>query len=114
MYIKILELAMTLGKCSPEEWEPLAILSGQAATQLEHRLRKGITPQDCGDAFVLAGAWTVLAHYALSNEKVDQFSAGDVTVYHRDAKEQSTALLLQAEQIIRPYVCDEGFCFRGV
>ncbi len=114
MQTKILELAMSLGKCSSTEEEALTVLSGQVAIQLEGRLRKGISPEDCQDAFVLAGAWTVLAHYAVSGDKVSQFTAGDVTVHHRDAKEQHAALLLQAEQVLRPYVRDEGFCFRGV
>lgn len=114
METKILALAMALGKCSAEEETALTILCTQAAIQLEGRLRKGITSEDCPEAFALAGAWTALAHYALSADKVKQFSAGDVTVYHRDAQEQYTAFLLQAEQILRPYVQDEGFCFRGV
>ena len=111
---KILSLAMTLGKCSDSEETILTPLCVQASLQLTGRLRSGLCPEDCEEAFVLAGAWTALAHYALSNEKVEQFSAGDVTVHHRDAKEQGSALLLQAEQILRPYVQDEGFCFQGV
>ena len=111
---RMLEMAMRLGKVDEGERETLALLCAQAARQLVLRLREGVTPEQCGDAFSLAGAWLALAGLCSAGDGVDRFTAGDLTIQHRDGAARETAYRLQAEQVIRPYVRDDGFVVRGV
>lgn len=111
---RMLEMAMRLGKVDEGDREVLELLCAQAAEELTLRLRKGVTPEQCGDAFPLAGAWLALAGLSAAGDGVERFTAGDLTIQHREGGARETAYRLQAEQVIRPYVRDDGFVFRGV
>ena len=82
---------------------------------LIRRLRPGISPEDCENAFVTAAAWMVLVGLRNGNcgENVTSFTAGDVTI-HREIGRETADLLKQAERIMAPYVMDSGFFIEGV
>lgn len=106
-------LAVLLGKT--EESEGLRALCQAAEKELTGWLRDGVTAADCGQCFVLAGAWLVLAAREVAEDDgVSSFTAGDVTVRQGDRKARCQALRLQAKQVMRPYLRDEGFSFQGV
>lgn len=111
---RILELAMTLGRIVEGDEEMLCVLCDQVCIELGQRLRTGVTQEDCAEAFALAGAWLALANYYATDDGISQFTAGDLTVQHREGTARCAALRMQAEQIIRPYVQDENFAFLGV
>lgn len=45
---------------------------------------------------------------------MERFTAGAVTIQRGSAAQRREALLLQARQVMRPWLRDEGFSFRGV
>ena len=45
---------------------------------------------------------------------MESFTAGEVSIRRRDGGERGKALRLQAMQVMRPWLRDEGFVFRGV
>lgn len=109
---EILALATALGKV--EESGRLRTLCAAAETELAGLLRPGTAPEDCGGAFPLAAAWMALASLAVAEEDgVRAFTAGDVTV-RREGRERREALRLQARQVMKPYLRDQGFAFWGV
>ena len=109
---EVLRLAAALGK--QEETEELALLCGAAVEELGGLLREGVTPEDCGGAFPLAAAWMALAGGQAAGNEVESFTAGEVSIRRRDGGERGKALRLQAMQVMRPWLRDEGFVFRGV
>jgi len=112
---EIFALAKKLGQV-PEEDERLRVLCRGAEAELRGRLRDGVSPRDCGDAFLLAGAWLALAGLAAGQEsRVERFTAGDVSVQMEGcagAPARQAALQRQARRIMAPYLQDEGFAFR--
>jgi len=113
MIDQVLAMAAQLGKT--EESEELKALCRAAVDELTGQLKPGLTADDCGEAFVLAAAWTALALRAGSADSgVEQFTAGAVTIRRGDARLRSEALRLQARQVMKPYLRDGGFSFRGV
>ena len=106
-------LAVLLGKT--EESEGLRTLCEAAEDELTGWLREGVTAADCGQCFVLAGAWLALAaREGAEDDGVSSFPAGEVPVRQGDRKARGQALRLQARQVMRPYLRDEEFSFRGV
>lgn len=111
---EITALAITLGHT--EDSEELRILCEAARQELTGLLRKGVSPADCGGAFPLAAAWMALAglQSAGKNDEAESFTAGAVSIKTKDGKLRAAALRLQAEQVMRPWLRDSGFIFRGV
>lgn len=111
---KVLAMAATLGKCESDE--ALSALCDAAVESLKAQLRPGVEPADCGEAFVLSAAWMALAQRELGGNDggVERFTAGAVTIQRGDANARREALLLQAKQVMGPWLRDEGFSFRGV
>jgi hypothetical protein len=110
---EVLTLAAALGKV--EESETLQLLCESAVEELTGMLREGITAEDCGGAFRLAAAWMALAGLGLTQDDgVESFTAGEVSIKKGDAQARQAALRLQARQVMKPYLKDEGFAFRGV
>ena len=98
-----------------EGWRPC----GPCATRHGWRWPGGwVAPEDCGGAFPLAAAWVALAELAAGQDGgVERFTAGAVSVQMKggqDAAARRAVLRLQARQVMRPYIRDEGFVFRGV
>lgn len=111
---KVLAMAETLGKIDHDE--TLTTLCDAAVESLTAQLRPGVAPEDCGEAFILAAAWMALAQRELADAdgEMERFTAGEVTIQKGNSNVRREALLLQARQVIRPWLRDEGFSFRGV
>lgn len=109
---KTLALAVSLGK--REESETLRALCAAAAEELKGLLRPGLTVEDCAGAFPLAAAWMALGALEAGEGDVESFTAGAVTLRRGDAAQRRSALRLQARQVMKPYLRDEDFLFRGV
>ncbi len=112
MMEEIVTLAAVLGKT--EESEGLKALCAAAVEELTGLLRPGVTVQDCGGAFQLGAAWLALAGLEFSDDGVERFSAGEVTIQKRSGTLRQKALRLQALQVMKAYIDDPGFLFRGV
>ena len=115
---EIFGLAKALGHVGAEDESALQPLCQAAEEELNGRLREGLTAADCGGAFPLAAAWLALSALTASGAAsgVERFTAGDVTVEERSGaeEERASALRRQAEQVMAPYLRDDGFVFRGV
>ncbi len=113
MIEKVLAAALRLG--GTEESQTLRALCRSAVEELRGRLREGLAPEDCGERFILAAAWTALAELETAGgDDVESFTAGEVTIRRGDGRARREALLIQAERVMKPYLRDEGFSFRGV
>ena len=112
---EILRLAMLLGNVAEDQREPLERLCRGARLELESRLRRGVSPQDCSDALCLAAAWLALADLDACQAAggVRSFSAGSLTIQTGEGGGQDT-LRRRALGLMAPYLADEGFGFRGV
>lgn len=106
---EILALAVALGQIS--ESQQLRTLVRAAQLEWAGRLKEGVSPQDCASAFCIAAAWTALAGLE-GVQTVARFSAGDLTV--ETGGNQSQNLRQMAEEVLRPYLRDVRFAFRGV
>ncbi len=110
---RVVELATVLGKRG--ESAALSLLCAAAVEELKELLKPGITVEDCGEAFPLAAAWLALAGMeSMENDGVESFTAGDVTIRKGEGEFRRKALELQARQVMKPYLKDEGFAFKGV
>lgn len=109
---EVLALAKSLGKVRDGETEALETLCREACRTLERKLRRGVTAEDCADAYRLAAAWLALAALEGSRSGVQRFSAGDLTIEKSGG--EGAALETQAWALMRPYIRDEKFVFRGV
>lgn len=98
------------------------LLCEAAEHELVGQLRDGITPEDCAEAFVCAGAWIAAAgiltsRACASSGEVKSFKAGEVSV-ELSAEERSgsaaVSLRREAERLMRPYIKDSAFGFFGV
>ena len=105
------------GNMSPQQNLVLKTLCEAAASYLEHRLRDGLTPEDCKADFVAAASLMALA--ALNSYRAEDFSehisVADFTMKtskgYKDVASQ--CLKTQAELMIAPYLKDR-FAFMGV
>lgn len=104
---RIVETAALLGR--RERDERLELLCAGAAEELERLLRPGVTAEDCGETFLVAAAW--LALDSIGEGDVVSFIAGDVSVKKSDREK---SLRGEALRLMRPWLRDEGFVFRGV
>lgn len=111
-------MAQSLGHVDDSQGPALEALCRIAAEEMTGRLREGVTPEDCGSAFVLGCAWVALAGLAGGQYGGGtEFTAGSVTIREADCvqgRERSAALRLQGETVLGPYLMDRGFLFRGV
>lgn len=111
-------MAQTLGTVSERQQGALEALCTLAEVEMAGRLRDGVTPEDCGPAFVLGCAWLALSGLAGGQYGGGgSFTAGSVTIREAESgenRERAAALRLQAETVLGPYLKDRGFVFRGV
>lgn len=111
---RVIEMAVALGGIDYDE--SLYCICDGVVEELTAQLRPGVAPEDCGEAFILAAAWMALAQRELADAdgEMERFTAGEVTIQKGNSNVRREALLLQARQVIRPWLRDEGFSFRGV
>lgn len=106
--------AMGAGEDQEELLLPL-IEATQAALAL--RLKDGVSPEDCGQAFSLAVAMMAmegLEETAGSDREISSFTAGEVTVHRETENGPEKRRSARAERLMAPWLKDGSFCFRGV
>ena len=115
---QIYEAAVSFGGAASSELEALC---GAALAELKKSLRDGLSPEDCGEVFVTAAAFTALAMQtelkSLSGIGVESYTAGSVSVRSGGstaAYSAAKSLRAQAARIMAPFVRSEGFDFIGV
>ena len=114
---QILALCRAMGAVQDRE-ELLLPLLQAVSEQLSRRLREGVAPEDCGPAFPLAAAMTVMDRLSAvtgggSGGEVTSFTAGDLTI-RRESGNSGKSLSAQAEGLLAPWLGDTGFVFQGV
>ena len=110
---EIVALAKSLGRVPQGQEEVLEALCQAAWTRLAGRLREGVSPEDCGEAFSLACAWTALAGLEAGGG-VERFTAGSVSIQTGEGGNRADAPREQAETVLAPRLDRGGFHFRGV
>lgn len=113
---EIMALCGAMGAAADQE-ELLLPLIQAVCERFAGRLREGVTPEDCGPAFPLAAAMTVMDRLSGitgggSAGEVTSFTAGDLTIRRR--AESRKSLSEQAEELLAPWLKTTGFCFQGV
>lgn len=114
----IMSLASAIVQPSEAEKPLLAALCTAAQARLAGRLRAGLSPEDCADAFPCAAALRAAAGLLPcrgSGGEVQQFSAGDVSIRTGGSLgEAAAAMERQAMALLDAYSEDGGFAFLGV
>lgn len=114
-----LYLAGAIVQPSEEEKPLLTALCAAAEAELARRLREGLSPEDCGDAFPCAAALLAAAGLlpCRSGGDVEQFSVGDVSLRTGGGShvcEAAAAMRRQAASMMAGYWGDDAFAFLGV
>lgn len=116
----IVTIASLIADAGEEERTLLEALCRNAAKYWEKRLRMEVIPDEYGDAFRCAAAYTAAADLVESRvggEGVTSFSAGAVSVKTAATAERSgsaAALRQAAERLMAPYAEAADFAFKGV
>ena len=91
-----------------------------AAAELESKLRSGVKSSDIEELFVSAAAVLALSLYleltGITNDMIDSFKAGELSVSLRDGTKTGSAQSLRqrAESMLSAYLDCGGFEFKGV
>ena len=109
----ILALCRAMGAGEEQDSLLLPLIEG-AAAELEQRLRRGVTPGDCGKSLVLAAAMLAMdgLEAAQGGGQISGFTAGELSVQLRG--ESGSGLRQQALRLMAPWLGQTGFMFRGV
>lgn len=117
MQEKILALAAGLTGAGEEEQELLCALCAAAAQMWSGRLRPGLTPEECGEVFACAVAFTAAADFGMGRNSggVESFTVGELSVKTGSGGgDRSGNWRKSAERLMAPYTLAEDFCFKGV
>lgn len=118
MLEQIICLASAIVRPAGDECPLLRAMCTAAMTELAGRLRTGVEPGDCGDAFVCAAALLAASRMlpCRSGGDVEQFSVGDVSVRTGGSgiSGAADAMRRQAESMLTAYCGDSEFAFLGV
>lgn len=113
---EILALCRAMGAPGDRE-ELLLPLVRAACAALAGRLREGLAPEDCGEAFPLAAAMLAadqLAELTGGGGELASFTAGDLTIRQVTGRTGGKTLSDRAEALMEPWLRDAGFAFQGV
>lgn len=113
MQEEILTLARTLSGPGEDEETALALLCKAAEKEWTGRLREGVGPEECREAFLCAAALSATAGL-LAGRGGMRFTAGNVSVTEPEGGKSAEALRREAERLMGPYVTAAEFRFRGV
>ena len=93
----------------------LEMLCRSAENSLRAKLRDGVSYEDCKADFVAAASLYALAalNEVGDTDRLEEISAGDLTLRKSSADAAANCLRNQAEIMITPYLKDR-FSFRGV
>lgn len=110
---RVMELLRALGGTGQEE--ALRALCVSACRTLERRLREGVSPEDCGEAYPLAAAWLALdwLRDGQGLSGVTAVSAGDMSVRMEEGAGTAEACLGGRWSLWGPTCATTGLCFRG-
>ena len=114
---RILELALAAAGGGEAERVLLEPLCAAAELAWLGRLRRGVSPGDCGEALACAAAFTAAADLAAGGDGVASFSAGDISVKldsGGDRAGRTDSLRQAAERLMEPFVRAEGLWAQGV
>ncbi|MBR1659921.1 MAG: hypothetical protein IJ705_06350 [Oscillospiraceae bacterium] len=94
----------------------LTAMCAAAATELEGRLREGVSPEELGETFTAAAGVLALGMYCAVNstDGLKNFRAGNLSVEYGDGEASPEQLRAVAEQMLSAYLSDRGFGFLGV
>lgn len=103
------------GELEPRQEALLKVLCRSAENALSMRLRQGLSPEDCKADFISAAGLYALSAMSGTDEmdRLEQITAGDITLKRAGGDVASNCLRYQAELMIAPYLAS-GFTFRGV
>lgn len=107
-------LSFAAALCGMEAADEILTALVEAATEsLTSRLKEGVTPEDCGRAFPLAVAAVAAKAYegGLGAGSVSEFTAGAVSLR---LEQQAQGAAAAAIDLLRPWLRDGDFAFRGV
>ncbi len=92
----------------------LRALCAAAASELEARLREGVSAEALGEKFSLAAGVLAASMYCAAGrpEQIRAFRAGQVSAEYAAATPET--LRAAAETLLAAYLTDRGFDFRGV
>ena len=109
------QAALLAGQLEGSRLEMLDVLCTASVASLTARLRPGLTPEDCKSDFVAAASLYALAalNEVGDTDRLEEISAGDLTLRKSSADAAANCLRNQAEIMIVPYLKDR-FSFRGV
>ena len=111
---EIAALCRAMGAKEVQE-ELLLPLIQAVRDRLAGALKEGTAPEDCGPAFLLAAAMTVMDWLEdLEGGQIASFTAGDLTVRRERRDQGGRSLSEQAEELLSPWLRDMGFVFYGV
>ena len=115
-YERILELAEAMTGPAEQERPLLEALCTAAEAEAAGRLREGLTPEDCGCAYLCAAAMLAAAGLLPCRDAggAEQFTAGDVTIRTGGGCEAGADLRRQAAALMTGLWRDDGFAFAGV
>ena len=114
---RILELALAAAGGGEAERTLLEPLCAAAEAAWTARLRTGVSPGDCGDAFLGAAAFSAAADLAAGGGGAASFSAGDLSVSLEkggDRVRRAEELRQGAARLMEPFVRAEGLWAQGV
>jgi len=116
MFGQVMSLAEAIVRPNEAELPLLTAMCTAAVTELTGRLREGLSPEDCGDAFSCAAALLAAAGMlpCRGSGDVEQFSVGDVSLRMGGEGTGGDTLRRQAERMMAPYCGDSDFAFLGV
>lgn len=103
-----------------ESGRVLRSVCDSAAAELESRLRAGVKSSDIEELFVSAAGVLAISLYLeleyIPDEKIDSFTAGDLSVKLREGTKARSAATLRkrAESMLSAYLDCGGFEFTGV
>ncbi|MCI8304008.1 MAG: hypothetical protein HFF52_05190 [Lawsonibacter sp.] len=110
---EIMALCRAMGARADQE-ELLLPLVQAVRARLARRLRPGVAPEECGQAFPLAAAMTAMEQLSgltsAAEGGISSFTAGDLTI----RRETEKSLSAQAEGLLAPWLGDREFHFQGV
>ena len=114
MHEHILTLAAVLSGADENDWTLLEPICTALESAWLARLKDGVSPETCQDAFDCAVAFSAAAVFSAGNAGLDSFSAGDVSVKIRQDAQGQNALSAAAERLMAPYVLPDGLFLKGV
>ena len=118
MHETSLTLAQTISGARDTEASLLELLCTAQEQAWSERLR-GVTANECADAFCCACAFSAVAGLLAGRggEGTASFRAGEISVQRASGDQTRTAaesLCAQAERLMAPYTAEDNFAFRGV